>query len=182
MVLDEAHAGLRVAEDVGHLLGGTGLVQGYGHAAVGQDAEIGDVPFDPVVGEDADVLAGFDPRLGEAGGHLASGLAVVRPRQYLPGGPHPTPQRGSVGNSAQVVPEGIDDGVTLDAKWRFARHTIPRPVGHPSAACGRERKRSSTHQASTDHRLPRGERPFLGRLRFASRAKRVRRPPVVVNT
>ena len=56
-VLDEAHSRVGVAEDVGHLLGCAGLVERHGHAAVGQRAEVGDVPLESVVGEDPDVLA-----------------------------------------------------------------------------------------------------------------------------
>ncbi len=115
VVLDEAHARLGVTQDVGDLLGRTRLVQRHGHAAVGQCAEVGQVPLDPVVGEDPDLLTGSDSQLGQPGGDLADGPAVVGPGQHLPPAADAAAQRGPIGHAAHRVPEGVDDGVALDA-------------------------------------------------------------------
>ncbi len=116
VVLDETHARLAIAEDVRHLLRGAGLVHGNGDAAVGEAAEIGDVPLRPVVREDADVPAGLDAELGQPGGDLGDRPPVVGVARRVPAGPDPAAKGRPTGESAQRGAERVDDGVALDAR------------------------------------------------------------------
>ena len=162
MVLDEAHARLGVTQDVGDLFGRTGLIEGHGHAAVRERPEVGQVPLDPVVGEDPDLLARSDSQFGEPGGDFAHGAAVVGPTQRLPTAPHAAAQRGPIGNAAHRGPERVDDGVALDVNRRSVFH------GSPYTRSG-SRSGSTTRGSSA---RPEPERPGPAVRHDASRSDR----------
>ena len=84
VVLDQGDPGARVVEDVGHVLGVGGGVDGGRRRPCAEDGEVGERPLDPGRGDDRDAFLGLDPQCDQSGRHGLDPLHRSLPSSSTP--------------------------------------------------------------------------------------------------